>query len=390
MKIRKKIALLFSVIVMAILFAVSANAGIVGLDATGQCGDNVYWEFNENTGELTLTGEGATWDYEPYKSPLSFRRSIKSIVIEDGITEIGDALFFDCYMVKALIISESVTSIGEYAFYSIEELESVTISENVHTIGDFAFAMCFNLQYFEVDENNENYSNDSLGVLFNKDKSVLIQYPLGKKMLKYTVPETVTTICDYAFYGNTIYCFSHFTEITIHENVEYVGIGAFATTPFLDKMIIKGMDTDLGEYSVCASEFYVTGISQEEFIELSNQYIETEDEEILAELEEKYIVWEDLLYFVGTIYCHTGSTAEAYAIENNVNYVLTHFYEDEWTYDYENMVRYHKCMHCDEASDSEGFIPSESVEEPDAEIDMFAMIFEWLRALFDLVQSWFK
>ena len=54
------------------------------------------------------------------------------------------------------------------------------------------------------------------------------------------------------------------------------------------------------------------------------------------------------MFNIGTIYCHSGSTAETYAIENNMAYELIHFFEGEWTYDYDNMVRTRKCIHCDE------------------------------------------
>ena len=63
---------------------------------------------------------------------------------------------------------------------------------------------------------------------------------------------------------------------------------------------------------------------------------------------DSYLLEKNEWYYVGTIRCHAGSTAEAYAIEHGMNYELTHFYEGEWTYDWDNLVRWRKCIHCDE------------------------------------------
>ena len=52
--------------------------------------------------------------------------------------------------------------------------------------------------------------------------------------------------------------------------------------------------------------------------------------------------------YLGTIHCHAGSTAEAYAIEHGMDYELTHFFEGDWNYDWDNLVRWRKCIHCDE------------------------------------------
>ena len=70
-------------------------------------------------------------------------------------------------------------------------------------------------------------------------------------------------------------------------------------------------------------------------------------EDYYKEIEEN-VTFLDENKPISTIYCHAGSTAETYAIENGVDYELTHFYEGEWTYNYENNVRTRKCIHCDE------------------------------------------
>ena len=95
----KKIGLLFATVIMMVMFAVSTNA----LSTTGQCGDNVYWTFDEVIGELVISGEGDIYDYysineNNQRSPF-YSSDIKSVVVEDGITSIGNNMFSNCYYI---------------------------------------------------------------------------------------------------------------------------------------------------------------------------------------------------------------------------------------------------------------------------------------------------
>ena len=89
--------------------------------------------------------------------------------------------------------------------------------------------------------------------------------------------------------------------------------------------------------------------------------------------------YDDIVH-LSTIYCHAGSTAEAYAIENGVDYELTHFFEGEWTYDYDNMIRYRKCIHCDEleteALETTGDSDVEIIEPVDPDTDFTVDVVE--------------
>ncbi len=83
------------VITAMVCLAFSAGA----LDATGQCVDNVYWTFDEATGELVISGSGEMWDYSfntyEYFSPFYWNREfIKSLVVKSGVTSIGDNAYY--------------------------------------------------------------------------------------------------------------------------------------------------------------------------------------------------------------------------------------------------------------------------------------------------------
>ena len=169
---------------------------------SGTCGNNLTWNLNAETGVLTISGTGAMEDYSYFPSVPApwnnYRSSIKSVIINDG-----------------------VTSIGSYAFRDCSSLTSVTIPESVTSIGSSAFADCSSLTSINVDANNANYCSID-GVLFSKDKTTLIQYPIGNTRSEYIIPNSVTSIGNYAFDG----C-SSLTSVTIPNSVTSIGECAF-------------------------------------------------------------------------------------------------------------------------------------------------------------------
>ncbi len=97
------------------------------------------------------------------------------------------------------IVPDSVTSINYVAFYTCENLTSLEIHERVTHIDVHPVSECKNLKKITVSEYNPNYSTDDSGVLYDKNKTVLIQYPSGSPIQHYTIPEGVTHILYSAF-----------------------------------------------------------------------------------------------------------------------------------------------------------------------------------------------
>ena len=110
-------------------------------------------------------------------------------------------------------IGNGVTTIGEEAFKDCSALATVSIGSGLTTIGNNAFYACWALTQFNVDEANTAYCSDG-GVLFNKDKTTLLQYPAGKTETTYAVPASVTSIAKYAFAGSNA-----LTEVTLPEGL---------------------------------------------------------------------------------------------------------------------------------------------------------------------------
>jgi hypothetical protein len=201
----KKIILLLAIILLPV--AGFAQSGTVG---------SLTWSLAGGT--LTVSGTGAMPDSNfPWRS---YNGSITSVVVESGVTSIGNYAFELCEVLTSVTIPNSVTNIGHTAFSSCN-LTSITIPKSVTSIGIHAFWNCDNLASFTVEAENPSYSSDG-GVLFNKDKTALIQYPKRKTGDYYDIPTGVTSIEMDAFY----IC-ARLTSIAIPKSVTSIGFGAF-------------------------------------------------------------------------------------------------------------------------------------------------------------------
>ena len=132
---------------------------------------------------------------------LSFYNSNKltSITIPNTVEKIQAGAFEFCSGLSSITIPNSVKTIESNAFRYCYKLTSISISSSVTTIGSSAFRECTLLSSFTVDSNNPNYLSDEYGVLYNKAKTSLMQYPNGNTRTSYTIPSTVTNIPYFVF-----------------------------------------------------------------------------------------------------------------------------------------------------------------------------------------------
>lgn len=127
--------------------------------------------------------------------------------------------------------------------FDCKKLKTINLHEEVSMIESGAFSMCPQLINIEVDENNRSFSSYD-GILFNKSKTKIICYPAGKTETSYTIPESVTSIGDYAFYG----C-DNLTEITLPAGVTEIGKSAFQNCESIRKIVLPEGVTTINDYS---------------------------------------------------------------------------------------------------------------------------------------------
>ena len=181
---------------------------------------------------ILLTG---TTEIEKY----AFNRckSLTNVAIPDSFTSIGQGAFERCKYLKSVTIGNSVTTIGEDAFTYCSSLTSVTIPDSVTTIGKRAFAYCSSLQEF----NGKFASEDGRCLIID---GVLSSFAIGCGATEYTIPDSVTTIGDEAFYD----CWG-LTSITIPDSVTTIGESAFEDCRSLTSVTIGNSVTEIGNYA---------------------------------------------------------------------------------------------------------------------------------------------
>ncbi len=132
---KRKILILFAVLTVMFAVPVIANAEIIDSGECGADGANVTWTLDDAE-TLTISGEGDMDDYDLFSSPWYDNIStIKKVIIDQGVTSIGNEAFRDCESLTSITIPNSVTSIGDDAFYYCTSLTSIRIPDSVTNIG---------------------------------------------------------------------------------------------------------------------------------------------------------------------------------------------------------------------------------------------------------------
>ena len=224
---------------------------IVGFD--GKCGDNVYCTHDNDTKTLRIFGTG---DMEGYgdgnnRPWYSYYNDIKTLVIDNGVTSIGELAFDNCKSLTSIEIPASVTTIYYSAFQYCTSLTSIVIANGVTTIDNGAFSYCTGLTSIEIPASVTSIGYcafmgcTSLNSINIPDGVTSIGTEVFKNCTSLTsieISANVTSIGDGAFEG----CNS-LESIEIPANVTSIGSDAFYNCPGLKSLTIPVSLTIIGE-----------------------------------------------------------------------------------------------------------------------------------------------
>ena len=216
--------------------------------------NSVIAEYDELNNSLIIYGKGKLIkNYLYSNSPCEEKiKNVEKVIIKEGITSIGDWVFYGCSSLANVEIPNSVTSIGESAFSGCNSLTSIAIPNSVTIIKNGTFSGCSGLTSITIPEGVTSIGKSAfsgcsgLTSVIIPEGVITIENSTFKdcsSITSITIPEGVTSIGSYAFAR----C-SSLTSITIPEGVTSIENSAFSNCSSLTDITIPSSVTSIGSY----------------------------------------------------------------------------------------------------------------------------------------------
>lgn len=222
--------------------------GVTGLTSANYNGDgyDIFTGFT-NLKKITLPGSMTTIPSQVLGyacgSTTPLNKTLKEIVISEGTTVIDVCAFEEMWAVESITLPQSLTTIKQGALGDTA-IKELYIPKNVSYIGYCGDS----LMKFDVDLANQHFSSLD-GVLFNKDKTTILQYPKARPNTEYVIPSTVSDIAERCF----IYA-KHLSVVTIPNSVTEISSGAFSNCSNLSAVNLPTTLVEIGESAFSSCE----------------------------------------------------------------------------------------------------------------------------------------
>lgn len=197
-------------------------------ELSGKCGDNVTWKLEGDT--LTISGTGPMFDYKSYNGPWdSTRMDIKSIVVGEGVTTIGNSAFEGCSKVTSVSLPKTLTRIGGHTFDHCSSLKELSIPDGVTSIGGYAFSCCT----FESIKLPSGLKSLGVGAFAYCAHLKEISIPNGVKSLEVETFQYCTSL----------------ENVELPNGMTSIGGSAFTGCKAITSIVIPDSVTSIGEYA---------------------------------------------------------------------------------------------------------------------------------------------
>lgn len=247
----KKNLILF-LFLLACITVFLVTVPVSAADANGTCGANLTWNFDEETGTLTVSGSGDMDAGEhPVWNDLGCKTTI--LVIEEGITSISHGAFMHFSTLKNVTLPNSLRIIQESAFNGCSQLESITLGDQLTKIGKYAFNRCSSLKEVIIPEGVTQVEYGAFSDCYQLSNVVLhsgitlidgYAFSSCNALTTITIPDSVKTIKGSAFSS----C-RNLSKITLSSSLTYLGGNVFSNCTSLTELTIPDGVEEIRTYT---------------------------------------------------------------------------------------------------------------------------------------------
>ena len=227
---------------------------------SGSCGDNATFELKD--GVLTISGTGEITSY-PWREYFGETTNIKKVIINEGITVIGQYSFIQCTNLKEAILPQSLTDIEESAFKECKKLEKIDLPKNIQYIRKFAFSECVSLKKIVLPKSLRRICSSAFSYCKAMKGTLFIPKDLKIEMYSFQYCEGLEEVMfedgftdDNLYTGGTCYTFNHCTNVRkvfIPGSLKTVPLGLFINCSSLSDVTLSEGVESVGGFMNCSS-----------------------------------------------------------------------------------------------------------------------------------------